>query len=93
MVAVYLHGAESGVAIRFTRVPPLRSRFSTAVFRYVVERADGSNACYNSSCSISCKVITMFDLPSYYKIALCDLLVDFVYMSDSSIDGLFSRAP
>ncbi|KAI4375390.1 hypothetical protein MLD38_013267 [Melastoma candidum] len=57
MLAVaYLHLAESGVAIRFTSVPPVRSRFSTAVFRYVVERSDGRHACSNSSCSIICKV-------------------------------------
>ncbi|KAI4375389.1 hypothetical protein MLD38_013267 [Melastoma candidum] len=57
MLAVaYLHLAESGVAIRFTSVPPVRSRFSTAVFRYVVERSDGRHACSNSSCSIICKL-------------------------------------
>ena len=51
-----LKPAESTLIVRFDRTPPARSRFSTAVFRYSLERPDGSNACGNNGCSIYCEV-------------------------------------
>ncbi|RVW45149.1 hypothetical protein CK203_067654 [Vitis vinifera] len=57
MVVGTLKPAESTLVIRFDQAPPARSRFSTAVFRYSVERPDGSNACRNNGCSIYCEFI------------------------------------
>ncbi|KDP46278.1 hypothetical protein JCGZ_10118 [Jatropha curcas] len=51
-----LDSAESTVIIHFHGTPPKHSRFSTAVFRYSVQRPDGSNACKNSRCFISCEL-------------------------------------
>ncbi|WKA04151.1 hypothetical protein VitviT2T_022211 [Vitis vinifera] len=56
MVVGTLKPAESTLVIRFDQAPPARSRFSTAVFRYSVERSDGSNACRNNGCSIYCEL-------------------------------------
>lgn len=56
MVVGTLKPAESTLVIRFDQAPPARSRFSTAVFRYSVERPDGSNACRNNGCSIYCEL-------------------------------------
>ena len=56
MVVGALNFTESAVYIHFDRTPPAWSRFSTAAFRYSVERPDGSNACRNNSCSIYCEV-------------------------------------
>lgn len=56
MVVGTLKPAESTLVIRFDQAPLARSRFSTAVFRYSVERPDGSNACRNNGCSIYCEV-------------------------------------
>ncbi|XP_017975918.1 PREDICTED: uncharacterized protein LOC18601011 isoform X1 [Theobroma cacao] len=56
MVVVALNFADSAVYIHFDQTPPAWSRFSTASFRYSVERADGSNACRNNSCSIYCEL-------------------------------------
>lgn len=55
-VEVLIDSAEPTVLLRFTRVPAPRSRFSTAIFRYSVQRLNGSNACKNNGCSISCEV-------------------------------------
>ncbi|XWS44002.1 hypothetical protein CRYUN_Cryun15aG0007900 [Craigia yunnanensis] len=56
MVVGALNFTESVVYIHFDQTPPAWSRFSTAVFRYSVERPDGSNACRNNSCSIYCEL-------------------------------------
>ncbi|KAG2714883.1 hypothetical protein I3760_03G048900 [Carya illinoinensis] len=55
-VGVLTNSAEPTVLLRFTRVPAPRSRFSTAIFRYSVQRLNGSNACKNNGCSISCEL-------------------------------------
>lgn len=57
MVVGALDTAESVVIIHFHRAPPEQSRFSTAVFQYSVEWPNGSDACKNNGCYISCEVI------------------------------------
>ncbi|KAM3713300.1 hypothetical protein ACJW31_01G244600 [Castanea mollissima] len=56
MVVAVLNSAESTVVIRFRSAPPPQSRLPTAIFRYSVERLDGSNACKNNACSIYCEI-------------------------------------
>ncbi|OMO85370.1 hypothetical protein CCACVL1_10229 [Corchorus capsularis] len=56
MVVGALNFTESAVYIHFDQTPPTWSRFSSAVFRYSVERPDGSNACRNNSCSVYCEL-------------------------------------
>ncbi|XVF16198.1 hypothetical protein REPUB_Repub10bG0011300 [Reevesia pubescens] len=56
MVVGALNFADSAVYIHFDQTPPAWSRLSNAVFRYSVERPDGSNACRNNSCFISCEL-------------------------------------
>ncbi|XVF57778.1 hypothetical protein PTKIN_Ptkin07bG0009500 [Pterospermum kingtungense] len=56
MVVGALDFTESAVYIHFDQTPPPWSRFSTAVFRFSVQRPDGSNACRNNSCSIYCEL-------------------------------------
>ena len=48
--------AGSVIQIHFLEAPQEYSRFSTAVFRYLVERPNGTNACENKLCSLSCEV-------------------------------------
>lgn len=60
MVVAVLNSAESTVVIRFRSAPPPQSRLPTAIFRYSVERLDGSNACKNNACSIYCEVSFSF---------------------------------
>ena len=36
--------------------PPAQSRFSTAVFRYSVQRLNGSNPCLRNGCLFTCVV-------------------------------------
>ncbi|XP_061368105.1 uncharacterized protein LOC133311103 [Gastrolobium bilobum] len=56
VVSVLLISTESTLLVYFKRVPPARSRSSNAVFKYLVERLDGSNACKRNTCSFSCEV-------------------------------------
>ena len=56
VVGVMLISAESTILVYFNRVPPARSRSSNAVFQYLVETLDGSNACRRNSCSFECEV-------------------------------------
>lgn len=56
MVPVLLLSAESTLLVYFNRVPPLRSRSPNAVFQYLVQGLDGSNACKRNTCSFSCEV-------------------------------------
>ncbi|OMO99474.1 hypothetical protein COLO4_13262 [Corchorus olitorius] len=56
MVVGALNFTESAVYIHFDQTPPTWSRFSSAVFRYSVERPNGSNACRNNSCSVYCEL-------------------------------------
>nr|XP_023876931.1 uncharacterized protein LOC111989373 [Quercus suber]XP_023893180.1 uncharacterized protein LOC112005161 [Quercus suber] len=58
-----LNSAESTVVIRFRSAPPPQSRLPTAIFRYSVERLDGSNACKNNACSIYCEIDGQFLRP------------------------------
>ncbi|XP_020209395.1 uncharacterized protein LOC109794350 isoform X2 [Cajanus cajan] len=56
-VAVLFVSAESTLLVYFNRVPPTRTRSSNAVFQFLVERLDGSNACYKrDTCSFSCEL-------------------------------------
>ncbi|OIW02971.1 hypothetical protein TanjilG_13608 [Lupinus angustifolius] len=48
--------AESTLMVNFISVPLSQSKSSNAVFRFQVERLDGSNACKRSSCSFSCQL-------------------------------------
>ncbi|KAL2320299.1 hypothetical protein Fmac_029268 [Flemingia macrophylla] len=48
--------AESTLLVYFNRAPPTRSRSSNAVFQFLVERLDGSNACKRNTCSFSCEL-------------------------------------
>ncbi|XP_030953566.1 uncharacterized protein LOC115976435 isoform X2 [Quercus lobata] len=63
MVVAVLNSAESTVVIRFRSAPPPQSRLPTAIFRYSVERLDGSNACKNNACSIYCEIDGQFLRP------------------------------
>ncbi|KAF9666227.1 hypothetical protein SADUNF_Sadunf16G0207700 [Salix dunnii] len=56
MIVCALDSNESAVFINFHQAPPEQSRISTAVFQYSAEFPDGSNACKNSSCHISCEL-------------------------------------
>lgn len=56
VVGVLPISSESTLLVYFNRVPPARSRSSNAVFQYLVERLDGSNACNRNNCSFSCQV-------------------------------------
>ncbi|XP_022750466.1 uncharacterized protein LOC111299514 [Durio zibethinus] len=56
MVVGALNFSESAVYVHFDQTPLAWSRFSTALFRYSIERPDGSNACRNNSCSIYCEL-------------------------------------
>ncbi|XP_015571909.2 uncharacterized protein LOC8271447 isoform X2 [Ricinus communis] len=51
-----LHSAESILLIHIHGAPPKHSRFTNAAFRYSVQRPDGTDACNNVGCSISCKI-------------------------------------
>ena len=51
MVGVLFISAESTLLVYFKRVPPPRSRSPNAVFQYLVEGLDGSNACKRKTCS------------------------------------------
>ncbi|KAJ6298783.1 hypothetical protein OIU76_019859 [Salix suchowensis] len=56
MIVCALDSTESTVFINFHQAPPEQSRISTAVFQYSAEFPDGSNACKNNSCHISCEL-------------------------------------
>ncbi|KHN09933.1 hypothetical protein glysoja_047182 [Glycine soja] len=56
VVGVLFVSAESTLLVYFKRVPPPRCRSSNAVFQYLVERLDGSNACKRNTCSFSCEL-------------------------------------
>ncbi|KAL9277823.1 hypothetical protein ACSQ67_024948 [Phaseolus vulgaris] len=56
MLAVLFLSAQSTLLLYFNRVPPPRSRSPTAVFQYLVQRLDGSNACKRNTCSLSCQL-------------------------------------
>ncbi|KAK7336077.1 hypothetical protein VNO77_16606 [Canavalia gladiata] len=56
MVGVVLISVESTLIVYFKRAPPPWSRSSNAVFQYLVERLDGSNACKRNTCSFSCEL-------------------------------------
>lgn len=56
VVGVLFVSAESTLLVYFKRAPSPRSRSSNAVFQYLVERLDGSNACKRNTCSFSCEV-------------------------------------
>lgn len=48
--------SESTLLVYFTRTPPPQSRSSNAVFQYLVQSLDGTNACERNACSFSCEV-------------------------------------
>ncbi|KHN40962.1 hypothetical protein glysoja_039369 [Glycine soja] len=56
VVGVLFVSAESTLLVYFKRAPSPRSRSSNAVFQYLVERLDGSNACKRNTCSFSCEL-------------------------------------
>ncbi|XP_027922299.1 uncharacterized protein LOC114180015 [Vigna unguiculata] len=56
MVGVFFISAESTLLVYFKRVPPPRSRSPNAVFQYLVEGLDSSNACKRKTCSVSCEL-------------------------------------
>ncbi|XP_050233814.1 uncharacterized protein LOC126682252 [Mercurialis annua] len=51
-----LDSVESTLMIKIHGAPPKYSRFTNAVFNYSVLTPDGSNACNNNGCSISCQI-------------------------------------
>ncbi|MED6172218.1 hypothetical protein PIB30_048006 [Stylosanthes scabra] len=56
VIAAMFTSAESTIYVHFSRVPPPRSRSSNAVFQYLVQTLDGSNACKRYSCSFQCEL-------------------------------------
>ncbi|CAM8999993.1 unnamed protein product [Rhodiola kirilowii] len=51
-----LTSVEPAVFIHYVRTPPLRTRMSTAVFRYLVQRPDGINLCKMNDCLLHCEL-------------------------------------
>ncbi|KAF7819418.1 uncharacterized protein G2W53_024873 [Senna tora] len=47
---------ESTIVVYFRRTPLHQSRSSNAVFQYLVQRLDGTNACRRDVCSFSCEL-------------------------------------
>lgn len=70
MIVYALDSNESTVFINFHQAPPEQSRISTAVFRYSAEFPDGSNACKNNSCHISCEVTFLLKHLSFFLLNL-----------------------
>ncbi|KAL9404270.1 hypothetical protein Peur_001242 [Populus x canadensis] len=56
MILCALDSTKSIVIVNFHQAPPEQSRISTAVFQYSTEFPDGSNACKNNSCHMSCEL-------------------------------------
>ncbi|KAJ8634194.1 hypothetical protein MRB53_027530 [Persea americana] len=56
LAMVVLQSVESAVFIRLDRVPPARTRHSTAVFRYSVTDQHAQNPCRNHECSFYCEL-------------------------------------
>lgn len=70
MILCALDSTKSIVIVNFHQAPPEQSRISTAVFQYSTEFPDGSNACKNNSCHMSCEVTFLLKHLSFFLLNL-----------------------
>uniref|UniRef100_A0A7N1A4A1 Bacterial Ig-like domain-containing protein n=1 Tax=Kalanchoe fedtschenkoi TaxID=63787 RepID=A0A7N1A4A1_KALFE len=69
-----MNSVEPAILVHFVETPPPRTRMSSAVFRYVIQRPDGITACSMSDCFIHCELDgqTLRPCPAY-NVALRNL--------------------